>query len=186
MAKLQYDEQKILAMVQNPLQREAGFRMIMAHFGRTIYWHIRRMVVSHEDAQDALQETSINIWQGLEKFNADSAISTWVYRIATNEALRVLRRRTFIFQSVDALGDELVEKLEADPDIDAQSTEAIFQKAVLKLPTQQRLAFNLRYYDELPYEEIAKITGKNVSTLKTNYHLAVTKLKSILTNETID
>ena len=108
-----------------------------------------------------------------------------MYRIATNEALRVLRRRTHIFQSVDTLGETLVEKLESESDLDAKAVEMLFQKALLQLPTQQRIAFNMRYYDELSYEEISRITGKNVSTLKTNYHIAQNKIKQYIKENSI-
>jgi len=179
----QTNSDKLVAMLKDPAQRNSAFRIFMKQYGKKLYWHIRRIVVDHEDAEDAMQETAICIFNNIGKFNEACALGTWVYRIATNEALRTLRRQTHIFQSVDALGDTLTEKLESESDLNADAVAVEFQKAVLSLPTQQRIAFNLRYYDDLPYEEIAKITGKNVSTLKTNYHLAVTKIKKTLTDD---
>ena len=175
----------LVAMLKDPAQRDKAFGIFMKQYGRKLYWHIRRIVVDHDDAEDAMQETAICVFNNIKSFNENSSLGTWVYRIATNEALRSLRRHTQIFQSVDALGETLAEKLECECAIDADAAEVAIQKAVLQLPTQQRIAFNLRYYDELPYEEIAKITGKNVSTLKTNYHLAVTKIKKTLTEDII-
>ena len=146
----QIDDEQLVAMLRSPIQRDRGYRLLLGKYGSRLYWHIRRIVV------------------------------TWVYRIATNEALRLLRRRTGFLQSIDSLGEVLVEKLEDEAGMDADAAEVLFQKALLQLPTQQRLAFNLRYYDEMPYEEIAKVTGKNVNTLKTNYHFAVNKIKNYL------
>ena len=176
----QIDDDQLVAMLKSPDNREKGYRLLLAKYGSRLYWHIRRIVVAHEDAEDVMQETAINILAGIEKFEQKSSLGTWVYRIATNEALRLLRRRSGIFRSIDSLGETLVEKLEDEAGVDADSAEMLFQKAVLQLPTQQRLAFNLRYYDEMPYEEIAKVTGKNVNTLKTNYHFAVSKIKNYL------
>lgn len=182
MAKIEVDNDALVAMLKDSALRDKGFALFMSKYGRTIYWHIRRIVVDHEDAEDAMQETAICIFNNIGSFNENSALGTWVYRIATNEALRILRRQTHVFQSVDALGETLAEKLESETDLDSNAVEVEFQKAVLQLPTQQRIAFNLRYYDDLPYEEIAKITGKNVNTLKTNYHFAVNKIKKTLTD----
>ena len=176
----QIDDDQLVAMLKSPDNREKGYRLLLAKYGSRLYWHIRRIVVAHEDAEDVMQETAINILAGIDKFEQKSSLGTWVYRIATNEALRLLRRRSGIFRSIDSLGETLVEKLEDEAGVDADSAEMLFQKAVLQLPTQQRLAFNLRYYDEMPYEEIAKVTGKNVNTLKTNYHFAVSKIKNYL------
>ena len=104
----------------------------------------------------------------------------WFYRIATNEALQHLRRQTHLFQSIDDLGEQLTQKLQAEAPIDGYELETLFQKALLTLPTQQRIAFNLRYYDELSYEEIARITGKSEQSLKTNYHYAAQKVKNYI------
>ncbi|MBR5102869.1 MAG: RNA polymerase sigma factor [Muribaculaceae bacterium] len=159
--------------------RNEAFELLMRQFGRQLYWHIRRIVVSHGDAEDALQETCIKILNGIEKFRGGD-IKAWVYRIATNEALQQLRRQTRLFQSIDSLNDTLIEKLEAETHIDTKAIEVTFQKALLTLPTQQRIAFNMRYYDELSYEQIAQITGKSVATLKTNYHYATEKIKNYI------
>ena len=185
MANKEVDNNALVAMLKDSTQRDNGFSLFMSRYGRKLYWHIRRIVVDHDDAEDAMQETAINVLNSIDSFNEQSALSTWVYRIATNEALRVLRRQTHIFQSVDSLGETLIEKLESESDLDAKAVEMLFQKALLQLPTQQRIAFNMRYYDELSYEEIARITGKNVSTLKTNYHIAQNKIKQYIKENSI-
>lgn len=185
MANIKVDNESLVAMLKDSTQRDRGFSLFMKQYGKKLYWHIRRIVVDHDDAEDAMQETAINIFNSIDGFNEQSQLTTWVYRIATNEALRVLRRQTHIFQSVDALGETLAEKIEGETDLDASAAEVLFQKALLQLPTQQRIAFNMRYYDELPYEEIAKITGKNVNTLKTNYHIASNKIKQFITDNSI-
>ena len=173
-------QQLIRAMLSDPERRNEAFRLLMRQYGRALYWHIRRMVVSHDDAEDALQETSIKILSGIDRFRDDGDLMAWIYRIATNEALQQLRRQTKLFQSIDSLGDSLGEKLEAESALDPDAAEVIFQKALLTLPTQQRIVFNLRYYDELSYDEIAAITGKNVGTLKTNYHYATERIKQYI------
>jgi RNA polymerase sigma factor (sigma-70 family) len=174
------DDKDILAMLRSPSQRDLGFSVLLKKYGEQLYWHIRRIVVSHDDAEDAMQEMSINIFNGIGGFKEKCALSTWLYRIATNEALHVLRQRCNFLQSIDSLGESLTEKLEAESPLDAKSAEVLFQKALLQLPAQQRIAFNLRYYNEMPYEQIAQITGKNVGTLKTNYHFAVERIKKYL------
>ena len=174
----------LLEMLSDPQRREKGFRLLMKQYGEALYWHIRRIVVSHDDAEDALQEASIKIFKHIGDFKGDGKLTTWLYRIATNEALQQLRHRTSLFQSIDSLGSTLTNQLQAETALDNNATEVLFQKALLTLPTQQRVAFNLRYYDDLSYEEISRITGKNVSTLKANYHFAVDKIKKYINTHT--
>ena len=177
-------QDRLLEILSDPAQRERGFRLLMQQYGETLYWHIRRIVVGHDDAEDVLQETSIKIFTSISTFKGDGKLSTWMYRIATNEALQHLRRQTSLFQSIDALAPALTGKLTSETPLDSDSAEVLFQQALLTLPTQQRIAFNLRYYDELSYTEIARITGKNVNTLKTNYHFATEKIKKYIQSHT--
>ena len=177
-------QSKVLLMLEDPSMRNEGFRLLMKQHGKKLYWHIRRIVVGHEDAEDVLQDTFVRIHGGLGSYRGEGDISAWLYRIATNEALRHLRRQTHLFQSIDSLGKVLSEKLEADVPMEAEAIEVLFQKALLTLPTQQRIAFNLRYYDELSYDEIASITGKSVGSLKTNYHYATERIKKYIQEHT--
>ncbi|MDD7250995.1 MAG: sigma-70 family RNA polymerase sigma factor [Prevotellaceae bacterium] len=172
---------QILAQLRDPATREQGFRTLTKRYGRRLYWHIRRIVVSHDDAEDALQETFIGIWSHLDHFRGDAgALQAWAYRIATREALQVLRRQTHLLQSIDSLSETLAEKLEAETSLNADRAATTFHHALLKLPTQQRIVFNLRYFDELTYQQIADITGKSVCTLKTNYHYATQRIRQYL------
>ncbi len=171
-------QEQLIALLKEPTQRERGFRLLTKQYGKMLYWHIRRIVVGHEDAEDALQETMVKIYSRIDSYKGDGQLTSWMYRIATNEALTLLRRQTHFFQSIDSLGDTLTGKLQAETALDSDAAEVVFQKALLTLPTQQRIAFNMRYYDELSYEEIAQITGKSVGTLKANYHYAVEKVKN--------
>lgn len=155
-------------------------------YGKRLYWHIRRLVVSHDDAEDALQETMTKIYSKAGTFRGEeSALEAWCYRIATNEALQVIRRRRHFMQSLDSVGGELAEMVASESAPDADRTAILFQQAIMQLSTQQRVAFNLRYYDELPYAQIAEITGKSEGTLKTNYHYAVEKIKEYLKEHAI-
>lgn len=173
-------EQQLLVMLADSKQQERGFRLLMRQYGEQLYWHIRRIVVGHDDAEDVLQETSIKIFNNIGNFKGEGSLLGWMYRIATNEALYFLRRQTHLFQSIDDLSVKLLGKLETETPADADAMQKVFQQALLTLPTQQRIAFNLRYYDELSYDEISRITGKNVGTLKTNYHYATEKIKEYI------
>jgi len=178
--EVEIQQAQLLEMLKDPNQREKGFRWLMKQYGEKLYWHIRRIVIGHDDAEDALQETCIKIFNSIDSYRGEGKLSTWIYSIATREAITMLRRQTRIFQSIDSLETALSNRLEAETPLDTNATEVLFQKALLTLPTQQRIAFNLRYYDELSYEEIANITGKNVGTLKTNYHFATEKIKKYI------
>ena len=169
-------------LLRDPAKRDEGFRRLMKIYGERLYWHIRRIVVGHDDAEDVLQETCIKILSAINSLQSGDKLMTWIYSIATNESLRHLRRQTRLFQSIDSMGPALTSKLEAENQIDGQVVEMAFQKALLTLPTQQRIAFYMRYYDEMSYDEIASITGKNIGTLKTNYHYATEKIKKYIQN----
>lgn len=162
---------------------EQGFRMLVEKFQSSMYWHIRRMVVSHEDAEDVLQETLIKIFRYMDDFRNESSLSTWIYRITTNECIRFLNKKKEAFISAEEVQTDLMNKLMASEYVDYDDAMAVkFQKAILTLPEKQRLVFNLRYYDELKYEEISEITGTKVETLKANYHFAKEKIKEYMIN----
>ena len=155
-------------------------------YGKQLYWHIRRLVVSHDDAEDALQETFIKIFTKASSFHGgDESLQAWFYQIATREALMCLRKRTHAFQSLDSLSGELSSLVVTESAPDADRSAVLFQQAIMHLSTQQRIAFNLRYYDELPYDQISAITGKSEGTLRTNYHYAVDKIKEYLKEHAI-
>ena len=178
---MKVDEDKIReACTRNP---EEGFRMLVDQFQQPMYWHIRRMVVSHEDAEDVLQETFIRIFRYIGDFRSESSLSTWIYRIVTNECIRFLNKKKEEILSSEEVQEDLLNKLMASEYVDYDNEmEVKFQQAVLRLPEKQRVVFNLRYYDELSYEEISKITDSKVETLKANYHFAKEKIKEYMTN----
>lgn len=174
------DDSVLLQMLLEPSLRDEGFRALLKQYGHKLYWHIRRIVVGHDDAEDVLQETCIKVLNSIASFRGDSSLVMWLYRIATNEALQHLRRQTHLFQSIDSLAVTLTAKMQSECTLEGNEAEMLFQQALLTLPTQQRIAFNMRYYDEMGYDEIARITGKSVGTLKTNYHYATQKVKDYI------
>ena len=180
MMAIKTEDNSLHQMLVGSSQREEGFRILMKEYGHALYWHIRRIVVGHDDAEDVLQETCIKVLNSIHTYRGDGTLVAWLYRIATNEALQYLRRQTHLFQHIDSLSDILVEKLQAEASLEDNELEIVLQKALLTLPTQQRIAFNMRYYDELSYEDIASITGKSVQTLKTNYHYATQRIKNYI------
>lgn len=161
-----------------------GFKMLMDNFQEPIYYYIRRLVVSHEDAQDVLQEVFIRVYHALDRFRGESSLSTWIYKIATNESLRLLNaRKNEETVSSEEMQEGLISKLKASEYIDYENELAVrLQEAILSLPEKQRLVFNLRYYDELDYEEIGRILDSKVDTLKVNYHYAKEKIKEYILN----
>jgi RNA polymerase sigma-70 factor (ECF subfamily) len=162
--------------------KDKGLQAIMNEYQQAIYWHIRRLVVTHEDAQDVFQEVFINVYKYLHKFKENSKLYTWLYRIATNECLRFFENKKKQLLTTDNLETYFTSKLSAYDNEDADGILIKFQKAVQTLPEKQRIVFNLRYYDELSYEEISEITDSTVQTLKANYHFAKEKIKTYIIN----
>ena len=168
-----HDNEIVLALKNDA---ERGFKLLMVKYKAPIYWHIRRLVVAHDDAQDATQEAFIRVFRSFSQFRGDSPFSAWIYRIATNEALRLLEQRKREQLSLDENEAE-ANRLMADNYVDYTDLEAVkLQRAILLLPAKQQIAFNLRYYDELSYDEIAQITDSSAASVKTNYHLAKDKI----------
>ncbi|MBQ9440281.1 MAG: RNA polymerase sigma factor [Paludibacteraceae bacterium] len=169
-----------------PLLRHISTETLIERFHRPLYWHIRRMVVSHEDAEDVLQNTFVQIHVHLKDLANAEQVRSWVYRIATNEALQWLRQKHEFISLDNEDASTLLNTLATDPHTDTGDELVLkFQQAVLRLPTMQRTVFNLRYYDELPYEEIAGITKSTVGAAKTNYHIAKEKISNYITHGTI-
>ena len=159
---------------------EKGFRLLMAKYKEPIYWHIRRLVGTHDNAQDAAQETFVRVFRAIAQLDTSSSLSAWIYRIATHEALRLIEKRKTTPVSLD---DDAVSApcLAADAYVDYHDAEAVrMQRAIRSLPTKQQLVFNLRYYDELDYAEIAHITASAPASAKANYHLAKDKIVKYL------
>jgi RNA polymerase sigma-70 factor (ECF subfamily) len=173
------EDQALLAAFKIEATRERAFTAILKKYSERLYWHIRRLVVNHDDAHDVLQNVSIKIWKGLADFREESNLYTWLYRIATNEALSFLetqKRRAAL--SLSDYEGSLENKLIAERGFDARKIEWRLQQAIQSLPEKQRVVFNLRYYDEMPYEEMSAITGTSVGALKASYHHAVKKVEA--------
>ena len=177
-------DEELLALFQNPETRRNAFNQMVRKYQQKVYWLVRKMVVDHDDSNDITQDVFIKAWTALENFRGDSKLYTWLYRIASNEAINFLnKKRKRFFVSIYDVENELSEKLEADPLVSGDAIQLKLQKALLKLPEKQRLVFNLKYYEELPYEVISEITGTSVGALKASYHWAVKKIEDFL-NET--
>jgi len=157
---------------------EQVFNNIVREYSERLYWHVRRMVNSHEDADDLLQEIFLKIWTALPSFRGEAQLYTWVWRIATNETLNHLRRErvraTLRMQSIDA---EMERRIQADPFFNGTAAQRELMKGLARLPEKQRQVFVMRWWDELSYEEISAITGTSVGALKASYHIAQEKLK---------
>ena len=176
----------IMKLMSNPDMRIEGFERLVKNYREPLYWHIRRLVVSHEDAEDALQETFLNVYRSVNTFRGDSSLRTWLYKVATNEALTVLRNRKIDYTSYDNEAcNRLIDNLYADNEVDAEALLLKFQEAILRLPPKQQLVFNLRYYDEMSYEDIGQLTGTSVGSLKTGYHYAAEKIKKYMMDNQI-
>ncbi|MBQ7750455.1 MAG: RNA polymerase sigma factor [Bacteroidales bacterium] len=161
--------------------REARFNEIVETCSERLYWHVRRFVLSHEDTDDLLQEIFLKIWNALPSWRGEAQIYTWVYRIATNEALNFLRREkvrsALRFRSID---EEMERRIDNDPYFNGTDAERALSKEVAKLPEKQRQVFIMRYYDELPYEKISEILNTSVGSLKASFHIAQEKIRSAL------
>ncbi len=178
-----YSDGELIEMFHNSDNPDYAFSLIVTKYQSQIYWHVRRLVIEHEDSADLVQDVFVKAWQAFKNFRRDSSIYTWLYRIATNEAISFLnkkKRRFFI--SFNDLEYALSEKIEDDNFFKGDEIQKKLQKAILTLPPKQRAVFNLRYYDEMKYEEMAKVVGKSEGALKANYHHAVNKIEEYLKN----
>jgi RNA polymerase sigma-70 factor (ECF subfamily) len=174
---------ELLMEFRDPLTKEKAFTAIVKKYQEKLYWHVRRMVVEHEDANDVLQNVFIRVWNGLENFREDSQLYTWLYRIATNECLTFMeqqKKRSSV--SLSEVESGLSNKIKADKDFDANKLEWKLQLAIQQLPEKQRIVFSLRYYDEMPYEQMSKVLETSEGALKASYHHAVKKIEDYILN----
>jgi RNA polymerase sigma factor (sigma-70 family) len=174
---------ELLQEFRNPSTKEKAFTAIIKKYQEKLYWHIRRMVVEHEDANDVLQNVFIRVWNGLENFREDSQLYTWLYRIGTNECLTFLeqkKRKSSV--SLSDVEGTLSNSIKADKHFDPNKLEWKLQLAMQQLPEKQRIVFNLRYYDEMPYEEMSKVLETSEGALKASYHHAVKKIEDFILN----
>lgn len=179
---MQVEDSVIIEKFSRENTRNEAFNLLLTKYQKKIYWHIRRLVIDHDDADDLVQDVFIKIWKNLANFRSDSQLFTWIYRIATNESITFLNRKK-LRNSVslnDANGMDLAETLADSPYFDGDKAQMKLQKAILSLPEKQRLVFNMKYFDDLKYEEISEILGTSVGALKASFHIAVKKIEQIL------
>ncbi len=179
----QMSDNMLVASFKNDQLKEASYTKLIRKYQERLYWHIRRMVVEHEDTNDILQNVFIKVWRNLGEFRQESNLYTWLYRIATNETLTWLDQKKR-HSSVSLSGDENIfaEKLVAQKDFDPNQIEWKLQLAIQSLPEKQKIVFNLRYYDEMPYDQMAELLGTSAGALKASYHHAVKKVEASLLN----
>ena len=174
-----YNEKEIVVLLQDPARQREAFARIVKEYSEQLYWQIRRLVLTHDDANDILQNTFIKAWTNIEYFRGDAKMSTWLYRIALNECLTFLNKQRASQQlSIDEAETETINQLESDTYFDGDETQKIFLQAVKQLPNKQQMIFNLKYFKEMKYEEISEILGTSIGALKASYHHAVKKIES--------
>src|SRR5436189_1932641 len=176
-------DSELLLQFRNPITKEKAYTAIIRKYQEKLYWHIRRMVIDHEDANDVLQNVLIRVWNGLQNFREDSQLYTWLYRVATNECLTYLeqqKKRASV--SLSDVESGLENKIKADQNFDGNKLEWKLQLGIQKLPEKQRIVFQLRYYDEMPYEELSRVLETSEGALKASYHHAVKKIEEYIKN----
>ena len=180
----EWNDREIIEGFKTPGNEDHAFNHLVTTYQERLYWHIRKMVIVHDDADDVLQNTMIKVWKSLSNFRAESGLYTWLYRIATNEALSFLKqkkKKAFApWVDVDA---QMSENLVADPWFNGDEIQLKLQQAILKLPNKQRIVFNMKYFDKVKYEEMSEILGTSVGALKASYHHAVKKIETMLEDD---
>jgi len=179
---IDYSDKELIKLFRIPDRKEEAFNLIVRKYQEKLYWHIRKILLDHNDTDDMLQNTFIKVWGALENFREDASLYTWLYRIATNEALTFLnsKKRRFLLPLVD-VEKQLANTIENDPYFNGDELQLTLQKALLTLPEKQRIVFNMKYFDEMKYEEMAEILETSVGALKASYHHAVKKIENYIT-----
>ncbi len=176
-------DEELLQQFNQTSTKEKAFTSIIKKYQEKLYWHIRRMVIQHQDADDVLQNTFIKVWKGLENFREDSQLYTWLYRIATNESLTfIAQQKRKPTSSIDNEDNGLCNSIKASEHFDGNKAEWKLQLAIQQLPDKQRAVFNLRYFDEMPYEEMSRVLETSEGALKASYHHAVKKIEDYILN----
>ena len=178
------NELELVQALQSKNQNQQAFRELVACYKKRLYWHIRKIVVSHEDADDVLQNTFIKVFRNIHNFKGDSKLYTWIYRIATNEAITLLNKNAKQRNiTSEEYKQQAINKLESDVYFEGDAIQLALQKAIATLPQKQQLVFNMKYFDNIKYEELSEILDTSVGGLKSNYHLAVKKITAYLKNQ---
>ena len=175
------DEKELVKQLQDPKTAPKAFETLLSSYSQPVYWQIRKMVVNHEDANDLVQNVFLKAWNNLHNFRGEAKLSTWLFKIAVNESINFINKEKQRLQLSETADESfLMNNIEADSFFDGDALQEELQKAILKLPEKQRLVFNMRYYDEMKYEEISDSLGTSVGALKASYHHAVKKITESL------
>ncbi len=178
------EDTELLAKIKNVETRNYGFNLLVREYQKRVYWHVRKMVIDHDDANDVTQDVFIKVHKSIQNFREDAQLYTWIYKIATNECLTFLqKKKRRFFLPIGDVERELVAALDNSPHISGDEIQLKLQKALLKLPDKQRLVFNMKYFDDMPYEQISEITNTSVGALKASYHHAVKKVENLLSGD---
>ena len=177
------DDSTILQKFENEKTRNEAFSLLLDKYQQKIYWHIRRMVINHDDADDLVQDVFIKVWKNLINFRQDAQLYTWLYRIASNESITFLnKKRTRNNVSIDDISEQLSQSLNEENYFSGDAIQKKLQAALLTLPDKQKLVFNMKYYDDMKFQEISDVLGTSVGALKASYHIAVKKIEQHLLN----
>lgn len=178
---MKFSDKEIIEKILDPNSENYGFNLLMDKYQERVYWVIRRIVISHEVADDLTQDVFVKIWTKLDSFKKDATLFTWIYRIATNEALGYLRKRkNRFFIPIHDVKKELENTLEQDAELNGDEAARFLQKAILQLPEKQQLVFNMRYFEEIKFSDLAKILELSEGAVKANYHHAVKKIEHFI------
>ena len=172
-----YNEEQLIEQLHDPKLCHAAFAKIVEKYSQGIYWQIRRMVFNHDDANDIMQNVFLKAWSNIDNFRGSAKLSTWLYKIAINESITFINKERARNEASADDDSFLLNNLEADPYFDGDDTQRLLQEAIATLPPKQRVVFNLRYFDEMKYEQMSEALGTSVGALKASYHLAVKKIE---------
>ncbi|PLW94058.1 MAG: RNA polymerase subunit sigma [Marinilabiliales bacterium] len=179
-----HTDEEILSRIKNKKTADQGFALLMEKYQEQTYWQIRRILIDHDDANDVMQNTFIKVWKNISKFRSDSKLYTWIYRIATNEAISFIKsNKSKYYVSLDEMNEDFGEQLEADVQFKGTTIQRKLQKAIATLPNRQKMVFNMRYFDAMSYQDIADVIGVSIGTLKASYHIAAKKIEKFLTED---
>lgn len=181
---MENDDRTLIANLKHAQKKERAFQQLVGKYQERLYWHIRKMVLNHEDTDDILQNTFIKVWRSIDNFREESSLYTWLYRIATNESLTFLnsnKRKSFL--PMNETSEFLMGNLMSDSYFSGDEIQLKLQKAILRLPEKQRVVFNLKYFEEMKYDDMSEVLDTSVGALKASYHHAVKKIEEYLKNE---
>lgn len=181
---MQQSEQELIKNLRQESTRDQAFGELVSRYQERLYWHIRRIVLNHEDSDDVLQNTFLKVWKNLGSFREESSLYTWIYRIATNEAITFINsRKRQSLLSIQDVNTLLLDRMEADIYFEGDDIREKLQKAILRLPDKQRVVFNMRYFEEMPYQQMSEILDTTVGALKASFHHAMKKVEEYLSNQ---